>query len=225
MIKEDLLKILEDHKNIRGIENWNKLGYPNMSSYGIGLTQLKKIAKQFGKNHELAQKLWIEPNYDVKIIAILIEEPKKIDTLQINTMVNEINMGMLAHVWVQNLFSKVSFAKEMAEQWREDKNNIKRRCGFALLYYLARDTKIKDSYFFPILERIKAEIQQEENYIKDAMNNALFAIGQRSKKLNLTCIKIAREIGKIVVDYGDNSCEAVDVIKHLTSERMKKKFS
>ena len=221
MKKDAILKILEDHKNKRGIDNWNKLGYANLTSYGIGLTQLKKIAKQFGKDHVLAQKLWIVPNYDVKIIAILIEEPKKIDSLQINTMVNEIHMGMLTHVWVQILFSKVSFAKEKAEQWRADENNIKRRCGFEVLYYLARDTNISDSYFYPILGSIKTQIQQEENYVKDAMNNALFGIGQRSKELNLTCIIIAREIGKIEVDYGDNSCEAIDVIKHLTSNRIK----
>ncbi|PHQ57680.1 MAG: hypothetical protein COC16_00025 [Lutibacter sp.] len=225
MKKDAILKILEDHKNKRGIDNWNKLGYANLTSYGIGLTQLKKIAKQFGKDHVLAQKLWIVPNYDVKIIAILIEEPKKIDSLQINTMVNEIHMGMLTHVWVQILFSKVSFAKEIAEYWRENENNVKRRCGFALLYYLARDTKTSDSYFYPILERIKTQIQQEENYVKDAMNNALFGIGQRSKELNLTCIEIAREVGKIVVDYGNNSCEAIDVIKHLTSNRIKQKFN
>ena len=53
------------------------------------------------------------------------------------------------------------------------------------------------------------------------MNNALFAIGQRSKELNLTCINIAREVGKIGVDYGDSSCEVLDVIKHLTSDRIK----
>ena len=85
--------------------------------------------------------------------------------------------------------------------------------------------KTPDAYFTPILGEIKRKIQLEENYVKDAMNNALFAIGQHSKEMNALCISIAGDVGRISVYYGDNSCEAVDVIKHLTSERMKKKFS
>ena len=225
MDKTEVFKILEENKNERGILNWKRFAYANWTSYGIGLTQLKKIAKQIGRNHELAIELWNEPNYDVKIISILIEEPKKVDLSQIESMVKSIDMWMITHVWVQNLFSKVSFAKELAEKWRNDEASIKRQCGFAFIYYLAKDKKIEDVYFYPILYIIEKEIQQEKNFVKDAMNNALFAIGQRSTKLNRESLKIAKVIGKVVVDYGDNSCEAVDVVKHLSSEKMQQKFN
>lgn len=225
MDKTDVFKILEENKNERGILNWKRFDYSNWTSYGIGLTQLKKIAKQIGRNHKLAIELWEEPNYDVKIISILIEEPKKVDLSQIESMVKNIDMWMMTHVWVQNLFSKVSFSKESAEKWRDDKNAIKRQCGFAFIYYLAKDKKIEDAYFYPILDRIGQYIQQEENFVKDAMNNALFAIGQRSKELNKESLKIAKEVGEIIVDYGDNSCEAVDVVKHLSSDRIQKKIN
>lgn len=224
MNKKEVYNLLEDHKNERGIASWNKLGLASWSSYGIGLTQLKKLAKQVGKNHELSQELWLEPNYDAKILAILIEEPKKVDKVQIEAMVDNMAMWMMSHTWVQNLFCKVSFAKDVAEEWRSSKNDIKRRCGYAYLYYLAKDLKTPDQYFIPILDTIQHTIQKEENFVKDAMNNALFAIGQRSKEMNILCISITEKVGKIHVDYGDNSCEAVDVIKHLTSNSMKSKF-
>ena len=57
------------------------------------------------------------------------------------------------------------------------------------------------------------------------MNNALWMIGQRSKPLNIQAIEIAKKIGKIEVDYGDNSCQAIDVLKHLTGERIQQKFA
>lgn len=224
MNKLDVFELLEAHKNVRGIENWKKLNYPHWSSFGIGLTQLKSLAKKIGKNHALAKVLWKEPNYDIKTISILIEDPKKVSRQQIETMVKDVDMWLLSHTWVQNLFSKVPFNKELAELWRQSNNDVKRRCGYALLYYLAKDKKIEDHYFFPLLVTIEKSIQQEENFVKEAMNNALFAIGQRSKVLNTKCIAIATNIGKIHVDYGDNSCEAVDVIKHLTSERMQNKL-
>jgi 3-methyladenine DNA glycosylase AlkD len=224
MIKLKVFNLLEENKNPRGIENWKKLNYQNWSSYGIGLTQLKKLAKQVGKNHELALELWKEPNYDIKVISILIEDPKKVNKIQIENMVNGTSMWIMSHIWVQNLFSKVSFAKELSESWRNSNDDVKRRIGYTYLYYLARDKKVLDDYFIPIMNHIKKEIQGEENFVKDAMNNSLLTIGQRSKELNMKCLEVCNSVGKIIVDYGENSCEAVDVVKHLTSERMLKKF-
>jgi 3-methyladenine DNA glycosylase AlkD len=139
-------------------------------------------------------------------------------------MVLDVDMWMMSHVFVQILFCKLPFAMEMAAPWREDSNFVKKRCGYAYLYYLSRDKRIEDSYFVPILDHIEKVIQTEENFVKDAMNNALFSIGQRSLAMNKRCLDIARKIGKVEVDYGDNTCQAVDVIKHLDSERMRKKF-
>ena len=51
------------------------------------------------------------------------------------------------------------------------------------------------------------------------------AIGLRNVALNKRALKAAKKIGKVEVDYGDNSCQAVDVIKHLTSDRIKEKFN
>lgn len=225
MNKAEVFKLLENNKNDRGIASWQKFNYENWTSFGIGLTQLKLLAKKIGKNHELAIELWKEPNYDLKTIAILIEEPKKVDEIQIEEMVNDLSMWMMSHTWIQNLFCKVPFAIKLAEEWRNSENDVKRRCGFGFLYYLVKNKKVPDSYFFPLLDLIETKIQQEENFVKDAMNNALFAIGQRSKELNMKCIHIAKKIGKIEVDYGDNSCEAVDVIKHLTSDRIQQKLN
>ncbi len=224
MKKIAVYNLLEEHKNERGIANWNKFSYANWESYGIGLTQLKKLSKKIGRNHDLAKELWIEPNYDIKVISVLIEEPKRVDEAQIEAMVTDVSMWMMSHIWVQNLFSKVPFAKQVSENWRQETDAVKRRCGFAVLYYLAKDKKTTDSYFYPIITEIKTNIQTEENFVKDAMNNALFAIGQRSKELNIRCIEISKSVGKIIVDYGDNSCEAVDVVKHLTADRIQNKL-
>lgn len=224
MTKGEVIAMLEENKNERGILNSEKFAYENWTSFGIGLTQLKKLSKVVRRNHELAKELWLEPNYDIKTMAILIEEPKKVDQNQIEEMVNDVGMWILSHTWIQNLFCKVSFAKELAEKWRASEDDLKRRCGYGYLYYLAKDKKMGDDYFIPILKDIEEQLQCEENYVKDAMNNALFALGQKSKFLNEKCILIATNIGKVKVDYGENSCEAVDVIKHLTSERIQNKL-
>jgi hypothetical protein len=50
-------------------------------------------------------------------------------------------------------------------------------------------------------------------------------IGKRSKKLNRAAIQAAKAIGPVDLDYGDdNSCEPLDVLKHLTSDHVRRKL-
>ena len=54
---------------------------------------------------------------------------------------------------------------------------------------------------------------------------AVIGMGIRSKKLNKAAVQAARKIGTIHVDYGDdNRCEAPDILKHLTSDFVKKRL-
>ncbi|NND08300.1 MAG: hypothetical protein HKN87_18125 [Saprospiraceae bacterium] len=76
----DVLMLLETHKNERGIANWNKLTVEEkkLKSFGIGLTQLRKLAKKIGQNRELALELWKSQYYDAKVISLLIDDPKHV---------------------------------------------------------------------------------------------------------------------------------------------------
>ncbi|MEK7253401.1 MAG: hypothetical protein AAB316_01545 [Bacteroidota bacterium] len=46
MTKSDILSLLEQNKNPRGIAVWQRAGVEGMTTYGIGLTQLKQLAKK-----------------------------------------------------------------------------------------------------------------------------------------------------------------------------------
>ena len=80
MTKTEVISLLKENTNKRGIVNWNKddANTGGLKSFGIGLTQLRKLAKQIGRDHELALKLWKSDNYDVKVTSLLIGEPKKL---------------------------------------------------------------------------------------------------------------------------------------------------
>ena len=55
--------------------------------------------------------------------------------------------------------------------------------------------------------------------------SSLLSIGKRNAKLNKFTLKAARAIGPVQVDYGDNSCEPPDIVKHLTSDWLQKKLN
>ena len=164
--------------------------------------------------------------YDAKILATLIDEPKKVNGEQAEKQVLEAGNWMISHAFCSYLMAKTKMVKEKAEAWAASDNPVLKSAGYALFYHLAKDNKkLPDEYFEPYLDLIEANIQSEENFVKDGMNNALLMIGQRSKTLNERALAIAKKIGKVEVDYGDNSCEAPDCVKHLSSPRIQAKFA
>jgi 3-methyladenine DNA glycosylase AlkD len=159
-------------------------------------------------------------------MATLIDDPKQVTREQIDRQVADVDFWMLSYSYCSNLLPKVPFIPALAEEWMNSVDHLKRRCGFALLYQIARDNKkLPYTYFIPFIGRIEKELQGEENFVKDAMNAALFAIGKRSEELNTLALEAAKRIGKVTVDYGDNSCQALDVVAHLTSDRKRKNYN
>ena len=77
MTKSQVLALLKDNRNERGMENWKKQGDKpgQLKSFGIGLTQLRKLAKQIGRDRKLAGQLWKSDVYDAKVISLLIDDP------------------------------------------------------------------------------------------------------------------------------------------------------
>ena len=231
MTRIEVLALLKENQNERGIANWKKLGAKTgkLKSFGIGLTQLRKLAKQIGRDHKLAMLLWKSDFYDAKIIGLLIDEPRQISREQAEEQVEALNAGMLKHVFAScdATLARTPFAFELARDWMESKDEIRRQCGYLLLYELSKKkvAGMDDAYLLERVGHIRDAIHGEEMWVRESMTGALMGIGKRNKKLNKAAIRAARAIGPVDVDYGDdNSCESLDVLKHLTSDYLKKKF-
>ena len=53
-----------------------------VSAYGVSIPNLRKLAKEIGKDHELAQILWGANIRETRILATMIDEPDKITNEQ-----------------------------------------------------------------------------------------------------------------------------------------------
>ena len=229
MTKTQVLGLLKENKNQRGIAHWNKKPQ-KLKSYGIGLTQLRKLAKQIGRDHKLAQQLWKSDIYDAKVIGLLIDDPKQLTREQAETQVEQLHAGMLSHVFsaCDATLAKAPFAFELAEDWMASDDDMRRRCGYALLYELSKKNveAMDDDYFLECIDHIQETIHDEEMWVRESMSAALMGIGKRNKKLNRAAIRAAKAIGPVDIDYGDdNACEPLNVLKHLTSDHVKKKLA
>lgn len=229
MNTKEVLSLLASNKNERGIANWKKL-HPkhSLKSFGIGLTQLRKLAKKIGRDHDLAQELWESNYYDAKVIALLIDDPKLITREQAERQVEQLDGGYLAHVFssCDATLAKTPFTKELSGKWIESKDPIRKRCGYGLLYEISKSKKKSapnDAYFLRQIKYIETSFDKESIPVKMSMGAALMGIGMRTLELNQAALKVAQKMGPIVFD-DTGKCDPFDVAKKLTSDYAKRKF-
>lgn len=231
MTASEVLALLHAQRDERGISHWEKLGSrtAGMRSYGIGLTRLRKLAKQIGRNRELALALWSTDVYEARVIGLLIDDPAQITREQAEKQVEELTGGMLTHVFAScdATLAKTSFVVELADQWVRSDDPIRRGCGYGLLYETSKFSGKKapsDAFFLGHVTRIANTIGAESESVRLAMGSALMGIGKRSAVLNEAALQVARDVGPIEFTSASGACEPFDVAKHLSTERLKDKL-
>jgi 3-methyladenine DNA glycosylase AlkD len=227
----DVLTLVEQNKNQRGIDSWLAMeNTGGLKSFGIGLTQLRKLAKKIGRNHDLALECWQSDYYDVRVIGLLIDEPQKITREQAESQVEALEMGMLTHVFstCDATLAKSPLAFDMAVAWRDSGHIARRKCAYGLLYEMSknkRDKRLSDAFFLEQVTHIDQNVDNESKDIRLAMGTALMGIGKRNLALNEVCIRVAKRIGPIDFNEGDSKCDPFNVLKHLDNEPLRKKLT
>lgn len=227
----DVLAMLDAERDVRGIEKWEKAGAGTggLRSYGIGLTRLRKLAKQLGRDRELAQALWKTDVYEARVISLLIDDPAGITRGQAERQVEELAGGMLAHVFAScdATLAKTPFAVELAAEWMRNDDPVRRDCGYGLLYEaskLSGEKAPSEDFFLAQVRHIADTIDGEPERVRLSMATALMGIGKRTAALNRATLKVARAMGPIEFTSASGRCEPFDVVRHLTTERLKEKL-
>ncbi len=221
---DEILKTLKALYNPENVAGAARFGINSEGNYGVSIPVLRKMAKEIGKNHELAQELWAFGVNDARILACYVDEPKKVTEVQIESWVRDFNSWDVCDQVCGNLFDRTEFAHKKVVEWSSCKEEFVKRAGFVLMATLAvHDKKSADETFLKFLPIIKRESGDERNFVRKAVNWALRQIGKRNKALNKKAIEAAKEIQK------NNSKSAKwvanDAIRELESDAVQKKLS
>ena len=214
------LKYLSNPKAIIGMARY---GITPENTYGASIPNLRKIAKEIGISHKLAQQLWITDIRETRILASMIDDLDMVTEAQMENWVNEFNYWEICDQCCMNLFEKTKFANKKAVEWSAREKEFVKRAGFVLMARLAvSDKKADDNKFEKFFPIIKREAIDERNYVKKAVSWALRQIGKRNLNLNGRAIKIAKEIQEM--DSKSAKWIASDAIRELTGEAVQKKL-
>jgi len=230
MTKSDVLTYLEENKDERGIAHWEKHAEKSggLKGYGMGLTKLRKYAKSIGRDADLARSLWDSDIYEMKVISLLVDDPKQLTEEQAERQVDQLDGGYLAHVFssCDATLAKTSYVVDLAEKWINSDSEIRQRCGYGLLYEISKDKRKsapEEAFFTGHINQIEKKYASQSIPVLMAMAGALQGMGMRTKGLNAQALVVANKIGPIEFDP-TGKCDPFNVAKNLTSDYAKKKF-
>jgi len=220
---ENILKRLKALSNPKTVEGMARFGINPENTYGVSIPNLRRIAKEVGKDHSLAQQLWFSGIHEARILASMIDDPNQVTRKQMDAWIKDFNSWDVCDQCCMNLFSKTSMAWEKAIEWTKREKEFEKRAGFVLIACLAwYDKELSDRKFLVFLPAIKREANDNRNYVKKAVNWALRNIGKRNLNLNKKAIETAKEIQKM--DSRSAKWIASDAIRELTSEAVQERL-
>lgn len=219
-----MLKRLKLMSNPTAVEGMARFGINPRNTFGVSMPDLRRIAKEAGRDHALAQKLWQSGIHEAKIVACLVDDPKSVNEEQLERWVRDFDSWDVCDQCCSSLFDKTKFAYDKTVQWANQSEEFVKRAGFTLMAVLAvHDKKAADTDFLGFLPIIKDQSVDERNYVKKAVNWALRQIGKRNQNLNKAAIKAANEIRRI--DSKSARWIASDALRELTSKAVQQKLT
>ena len=216
------LKSMASPTNVAGMA---RFGISPKSTLGIPIPALRAIAKVNKNNHELAIELWGSGIHEARILASLVDDPKKVTLAQMEDWTTEFDSWDVCDQVCSNLWDKTPHAFDKGIEWTRRDEEFVKRAGFVLMARSAvGGKKTSDpTRTAVIFNEILNGATDKRNFVKKAVNWALRQIGKRSLDLNRQAIATAEKIALI-----DNSAArwiAADALRELKSEAVQQRLT
>ena len=188
------------------------------------LGDLRKIAKDIKKDHELAMELWSTGEYLPRLLAILIMDKKLLS----QDVLNQLDKDMQTHTldernnlmdWLMaNQLTKDKKNIALMESWENSSSALQRRVFW---YYQARlrwTGKTPPNNTAELLSAIEANITQEEPEVQWAMNFTAGWIGVYDEQYRARCMKIGEKTGLYKGEMVSKGCTPDYLPEFITIE-------
>jgi 3-methyladenine DNA glycosylase AlkD len=220
---EDVLEKLKKKARPDQLEGMARYGMTVEKRLGVSIPELRLLAKEIGKDHKLSLELWKTGIDEAKILAAMVDDPRKLTEEQMEDWVKDINSWDVCDQVCMNLFEKSSLAWKTIREWANREEEFVKRTAFSLIACLAwHDNKTEDEKFIELFSVIREGATDERNFVKKAVNWSLRNMGKRNRNLNRAVIDLAKEIHKL--DSKAARWIATDAIKELESEAVQKRL-
>ena len=189
----DKLKRLSSSKVRDGMARY---AIPSDNAFGVPVGVMRKLAKELGRNHELAIALWDTGWYEARMLATFVDEPERVTPAQMDGWCRDFDSWAICDTACFHLFDRTPHAFAKVEQWARSREEFVKRGAFALLASLAlHDKRSGDGPFHRCLPLIEKAASDDRNFVKKGVSWALRGIGRRPT-LKEDAIGLARRLSE-----------------------------
>jgi 3-methyladenine DNA glycosylase AlkD len=194
-VVEEALARLHDLADPGRLAGMARHGIGGGTAIGVTVAELRALAKELGRSHELAQGLWDSGVHEARILASLVEERDRVDEAQLDRWVADLGSWDLCDQFCQNLVRHTPFAWTRALEWSGRPEPFVRRAGFATMAGLAvSDKTADDARFAPFLQAVAERADDDRPIVRKGASWALRQIGKRNPSLRESAVAIARAL-------------------------------
>lgn len=175
--------------------------YSQVDQESPKLGDLRKIAKEIRKDHELAMELWSTGDYSPRLLAVLIMDKNLLTQEVIDQLVKDMNShsdehrNRLADWLLANQLMKSKRTISLMESWEHHPYPILRRLFW---YYQARlrwTGKTPPDNTPNLLTSLQKNMAKEEPEVQWAMNFTAGQIGIHQPEYRSQCIELGEKLG------------------------------
>lgn len=208
--------------NARNVAGMARFGISSKGTLGIPIPRLRRLAREIGRDHDLALRLWASGFHEARILAGFVADPAQLTETQAERWVNGFDSWDICDQ-VAALFEHVPFARKKIRQWAASDREFVKRAAFAMIAGLAvHDKNSADKQFEPFFRLIRRASTDDRNFVRKAVNWALRNIGKRNPRLNARAVAVAKEIARI--DSKAARWIAADALRELQSPSVRRRF-
>jgi len=186
--------------------------YTQISAEGTKLGDLRKVAKEIKRDHELAMELWSTGEFYPRQLAILIMDKKVLTQDVIDQLDQDMQLhgyeerNQLADWLMANQLTKDKNVIALIEKWRDSSSAMQRRIFW---YYQARlrwTGQTPPNNTEDLLCSIEKKMADEVPEVQWAMNFTAAQIGTYESDHRSRCITLGEHVGLYKDDVVPKGC-------------------
>lgn len=188
------------------------------------LGDLRKIAKDIKKDHELAMELWSTGEFLPRLLAILIMDKKLLS----QDVLNKLDQDMQTHTYdernnlmdwlMANQLTKDKKSIALIELWEDRPSALQRRTFWYFQGRLRWTGQTPPDNTEDLLSTIEAKIAQEEPEVQWAMNFTAGWIGIYDETYRARCMNIGEKTGLYKDEMVSKGCTPNYLPEFITIE-------
>lgn len=199
-----------------------------LSADTVKLGEIKKIAKEIKKDHDLAMELWASESVYPRMLAVLIMDKKQLTQDVINELADDLQVHemedrlQIADWLLANQLMKSKKTVALLESWENETTPLLRRLFWYHQARLRWTGQTPPDNTLDLLSSLEADMANAESEVQWAMNFTAAQIGIYDTDYRARCIELGERLGLYKDDPVARGCTPDYLPEHIRIEVAKR---